>query len=213
MYEPLKRAFGASPDGPGGLALTALASASSGVCGAFVSSPASMVKVRLQIQTTAPSAQSVGHQHRASGVFDALRAVWLEGGARGLFRGAPAQMVRVAIGSTAQLTSYDVLKSSFVKALPQYRDSPVSHFAASLGAGGIVVAAMNPFDVVSTRLYNQPVVDGRAQRYSGLMDCFLKTARAEGVLGLYKGSLAHYARLGPHTILTFLIWEQLKRTF
>ena len=30
------------------------------------------------------------------------------------------------------------------------------------------------------------------------------------VLGLYKGCTAHYLRLGPHTILTFMLWEQIK---
>ncbi len=30
-------------------------------------------------------------------------------------------------------------------------------------------------------------------------------------MGFYKGWLAHYARLGPHTILTFVFWEQIKK--
>jgi hypothetical protein len=38
---------------------------------------------------------------------------------------------------------------------------------------------MNPFDVVSTRLYNQP--QGAERVYNGPVDCFAKTFKAEGV--------------------------------
>ena len=82
--------------------------------------------------------------------------------------------------------------------------------AASSLSGFLVTVAMNPADVISTRLYNQPVVAGRGQLYSGLVDCAVKTVRAEGVRGLYKGFFAHYLRIGPHTLLTFIFWEQIK---
>ncbi len=41
-----------------------------------------------------------------------------------------------------------------------HRDNGVSvHFMASLMSGLFVTTAMNPFDLVATRLYNQPVID------------------------------------------------------
>jgi solute carrier family 25 protein 34/35 len=76
-----------------------------------------------------------------------------------------------------------------------------SSFASSLLTGFFATVAMNPPDVISTRLYNQPVVGGRGTLYTGWLDCARKTVRAEGVRGLYKGFLAHYLRLGPHTIV------------
>lgn len=57
----------------------------------------------------------------------------------------------------------------------------------------------------------QPVVAGRGQLYSGAMDCAIKTLAAEGPTGLYKGATAHFLRVGPHTILTFIILEQVQR--
>jgi solute carrier family 25 protein 34/35 len=77
--------------------------------------------------------------------------------------------------------------------------------------GLVVTTAMNPMDVVSTRLYSQKVVNGKGVLYSGVLDCLVKTMRAEGIRGFYKGWAAHYFRLGPHTIFTFLFWEQAKR--
>lgn len=77
-------------------------------------------------------------------------------------------------------------------------------------SGLVVTTAMNPFDVVSTRLYSQQVIEGQGALYSGVVDCFRKTFRAEGVGGFMKGWTAHYLRLGPHTILTFVLWEKAK---
>ncbi|TPX34661.1 hypothetical protein SmJEL517_g02721 [Synchytrium microbalum] len=45
-----------------------------------------------------------------------------------------------------------------------------------------------PFDTVKVRLQTQPLPEpGTAPRFRGAIDCFIKTVRSEGVLGLYKG--------------------------
>jgi hypothetical protein len=69
---------------------------------------------------------------------------------------------------------------------------------------------MNPFDVVSTRLYNQTGTfracwyrDGRCRLnghaftgrlYSSVFDCLWKTVTTEGVSALWKGWGAQYLR-------------------
>jgi solute carrier family 25, member 34/35 len=78
-------------------------------------------------------------------------------------------------------------------------------------SGLVVATAMNPMDVMSTRLYSQKIVDGKGQLYDGLLDCMAKTFRSEGIRGFYKGWTAQYFRIGPHTIFTFLFWEQAKK--
>lgn len=71
---------------------------------------------------------------------------------------------------------------------------------------------MTPFDVVCTRLLNQNVdTKGRGTLYTGVIDCFIKTAKTEGVLGLYKGFSANYWRAAPHTVLNLTFWEILKK--
>jgi solute carrier family 25 protein 34/35 len=74
-------------------------------------------------------------------------------------------------------------------------------------SGLVVAAAMNPFDVVSTRLYNQ---NAKAPLYSGPLDSLKKIFIKEGVFGFFKGFSAHYFRMGPHTVLTLTFWEQMK---
>jgi len=74
-------------------------------------------------------------------------------------------------------------------------------------SGVVVALAMNPFDVISTRLYNQ---DAKAPLYTGPFDALKKIFLKEGFSGFFKGLSAHYFRIGPHTVLTMLFWEQTK---
>lgn len=87
-----------------------------------------------------------------------------------------------------------------------------THFVASMLSGVMLALSINPFDVVSTRLYNQPVCKetGRGLLYRGLGDCLTRIVREEGVMSLWKGVTANYLRVGPHTVLTFMFWERLK---
>lgn len=47
----------------------------------------------------------------------------------------------------------------------------------------------------------------------GFLDCFSKTLQKESVYGLYKGLGASYFRLGPHTILSLMFWNQLRTLY
>ena len=84
----------------------------------------------------------------------------------------------------AQLTTYDVAKRSIDswRVLPE--DGPALHFVSSLVSSLVVTTAMQPFDVVSTRLY---VTHTTAPLYTGVLDCLLKTLRTEGFKGWFKG--------------------------
>eukprot|EP01129_Flabellula_baltica_P009680 TRINITY_DN3994_c0_g1_i1.p2 TRINITY_DN3994_c0_g1~~TRINITY_DN3994_c0_g1_i1.p2 ORF type:complete len:129 (-),score=24.28 TRINITY_DN3994_c0_g1_i1:108-494(-) len=118
-------------------------------------------------------------------------------------------MLRVGVGSSVQLSTYDTMKQ-IVMSMGIVKDGTQTHLLASMFSGVMLVIAMNPVDVISTRLYNQPVENGKGVLYNGLVDCFSKTVRSEGLRGLYKGTLAHYFRVGPHTVFTFLFWEKFK---
>jgi hypothetical protein len=73
-------------------------------------------------------------------------------------------------------------------------------FPCTSNANGVAV------QVVNTRLYNQ-----KGEKYKGMTDCFVKTIASEGPTGLYKGFSAHFMRVAPHTILTFVFLEALQR--
>ena len=44
-------------------------------------------------------------------------------------------------------------------------------------------------------------------------DVFLRIAKNEGVLSLWKGFAPYYVRIGSHTVITFILLEQLKNMY
>lgn len=97
---------------------------------------------------------------------DAFTSVAKQGGIRGLWSGAGAAMLRTGVGSACQLSTYDLTKAivMFEFGVPAGIQANV---AAALTSGLVLATAMNPFDVISTRLYNQdpkaPVFKGYEQ--------------------------------------------------
>lgn len=44
-------------------------------------------------------------------------------------------------------------------------------------------------------------------------EVLLRVVRTEGFFSLWKGFTPYYARLGPHTVLTFIFLEQMNRLY
>ncbi|XP_038602812.1 solute carrier family 25 member 34 [Tachyglossus aculeatus] len=194
---------------PGG---NAAAAAAAGALGALLASPAYLVKTQLQAQTTASMA--VGHQHNHQSLSGAFKTIYRRQGFLGLWQGASGAVPRVMVGSSAQLATFALAKDW----VQERQWLPENSWLVALAGGMIssvaVVGVMMPFDVVSTRLYNQPVDEmGRGVLYRGLLDCFVKISQKESVLALYKGLGPAYLRLGPHTILSLLFWDEFRKLF
>ncbi|XP_012295530.1 solute carrier family 25 member 34 isoform X1 [Aotus nancymaae] len=192
---------------PGG---TVVAGAVAGALGAFVGSPAYLIKTQLQAQTVAEMA--VGHQHNHQTLLGALETIWRQQGLVGLWQGVGGAVPRVMVGSAAQLATFASAKAWVQEQQWLPADSWLVALAGGMISSIAVVVVMTPFDVTSTRLYNQPVDRaGRGQLYGGLTNCMVKIWRQEGPLALYKGLGPAYLRLGPHTILSMLFWDELRK--
>ncbi|XP_075376737.1 solute carrier family 25 member 34 isoform X3 [Mycteria americana] len=192
---------------PGG---TVAAGAVAGAVGAFVGSPAYLVKTHLQAQTLA--AVAVGHQHNHESISGAFESIYKQHGVAGLWRGVTGAMPRVAVGSAAQLATFASAKDWVCERQWFGEGSWAAVLAGGMVSGVAVAVTMTPFDVVSTRLYNQPVdADGTGKLYRGFLDCILQISSKEGLLGLYKGIGAVYLRLGPHTVLSLFFWDELRK--
>lgn len=184
-----------------------LAGMGAGVAGALIGHPMYLVKNRLQSQSSSGFQAVVSYKY--NGPVDAIRTILRdEGGVRALFRGWDAAAMRVGAGSAAQLASYETLKELFRRRTGA--SGMVLHAMASAGASLVVTACMTPFDVVSTRYMQSR--EG-ASLYKSPLDCLVKTARAEGITGLYRGAFALYTRLAPHTILSLTFLEQFRKLY
>ncbi|XP_021180937.3 solute carrier family 25 member 35 isoform X1 [Helicoverpa armigera] len=180
-----------------------------GALGSIAGTPFYLVKVRLQSQ--AAKAIAVGHQHKCKGTTSALMDIFRNEGVKGLFRGVGPQIPRGMAGSASQILSFTYAKD-WLRAHDLFTEYPLmlSFFGANLG-GIVMTLCLNPFDVIATRLCNQPVdAQNKGKLYKGMIDCGLKMIRFEGPMSLYKGVGANYLRLGPHTVLLLMCWDKLK---
>ncbi|NXN26862.1 S2534 protein, partial [Nycticryphes semicollaris] len=192
---------------PGG---TVAAGAVAGAVGAFVGSPAYLVKTHLQAQTLA--AVAVGHQHNHESISGAFTSIYKQHGVAGLWRGVTGAVPRVAVGSAAQLATFASAKDWVCERQWFEEGSWAAVLAGGMVSGVAVAVTMTPFDVGSTRLYKQPVdAEGAGKLYRGFLDCILQISSKEGLLGLYKGIGAVYLRLGPHTVLSLFFWDELRK--
>lgn len=66
------------------------------------------------------------------------------------------------------------------------------------GIAGIVgVSVVFPIDLAKTRLQNQQTGPNGERMYKGLVDCFIKTIRGEGLRGMYRGSFVNLVLITP----------------
>lgn len=125
------------------------------------------------------------------GVADAFVTIYRREGLVGLWRGVNGAVPRVMVGSAAQLATFssakDWVSHSQVHVRSRWRfhstwkitvaanpssfsqwlspDSWLTALVAAMVSGVAVAVTMTPFDVISTRLYNQPVDE--SHRVSG----------------------------------------------
>ncbi|XP_046882406.1 solute carrier family 25 member 34 [Hypomesus transpacificus] len=187
-----------------------LSGAVAGALGAAVASPAYLVKTHLQAQTV--KAIAVGHQHNHQGVSSAFATIYRREGLLGLWRGVNGAVPRVMVGSAAQLATFSSTKEQVAAHQWFSPNSWLITLTAAMISGVAVAITMTPFDVISTRLYNQPVDElHRGRLYHSFSDCMVKVCGTEGMLGLYKGMGPVFIRLAPHTILSMLLWDLMRQ--
>lgn len=147
----------------------------------IITTPMERVKVVLQTQ------EQTGKKY--SGMFDAAKAIWKDGGIRSLYRGTVATLARDVPGSAAYFVSYEYFHRLLKK------DNESLSIGAVLFAGGMAGVAMwsiaIPPDVIKSRIQSAP-----AGTYKGFIDCGSKILATEGLGGIFRG-------LGPALLRAF----------
>ncbi|XP_062544767.1 solute carrier family 25 member 35-like [Armigeres subalbatus] len=181
-----------------------------GFIGSALASPFFMLRTHLQSQAVAQIA--VGYQHKHTGMLSALKEIFQQHGIRGLYRGVSVTMPRAMLGSGGQLAGYGYTKDMLLRyPLHSQQSDRLVSFLSGIAGGTVMAITMTPPDVVATRLYNQGVdAKGKGLYYKGVVDCFFKILKTEGVAGLYKGFWPHYMRIGPHSMLVLVFFDELK---
>lgn len=178
-----------------------------GAVGAFVGTPTEVSLIRMTSDGRLPPAERRNYKH----IFDALARIAREEGILGLWRGCIPTMGRAMVVNAAQLASYSQAKQMLLSTA-YFNDNIMCHFVASMISGLVTTAASMPVDIAKTRIQNMKIVNGLPE-YKGTMDVFGKVIKREGFFALWKGFTPYYARLGPHTVLTFIFLEQMNKSY
>ncbi|XP_067089074.1 mitochondrial dicarboxylate carrier isoform X1 [Osmerus mordax] len=201
IYETVRDMMGSRNKGPMPFYQKVLLGAFGGFTGGFIGTPADMVNVRMQNDVKLPKELRRNYAHALDGLF----RVWKEEGMKKLFSGATMASTRGALVTVGQLACYDQSKQ-LVLATGAMTDNILTHFVASLFAGGCATVLCQPLDVMKTRLMNSK------GEYGGVFHCLTETAKL-GPKAFYKGLVPAGIRLIPHTVLTFIFLEQLRKHF
>jgi len=203
IYTWLFEMFSGPEGKPPGFFMKAGLGMAAGVVGAFVGTPAEVALIRM----TADGRLPLNERRNYSSVVNALVRITNEEGLLTLWRGAIPTMGRAMVVNAAQLASYSQAKQGLMST-GYFKDNIFLHFCSSMISGLVTTAASMPVDIAKTRIQNMKMIDGKPE-YKGAGDVLLKVVRNEGFFALWKGFTPYYARLGPHTVLTFIFLEQM----
>ncbi|XP_064489529.1 mitochondrial glutamate carrier 1-like [Ornithodoros turicata] len=165
-----------------------LAGGGAGFCQIIVTTPMELLKIQLQ------DAGRVSGGARLSATTIALQLVRTRG-ILGLYRGTGATMLRDVTFSVVYFPLFAHLNSLG----PQRADGTAvfwTSFIAGCGAGSTAAFAVNPFDVVKTRLQLLTRAEGEAS-YNGIMDAFVRILRDEGPRAFFKGAGCRMIVIAP----------------
>ncbi|EFH49054.1 predicted protein [Arabidopsis lyrata subsp. lyrata] len=192
LYEPTKVSF----DWAFGSTNVLVKIASGAFAGAFstaLTNPVEVVKVRLQMN---PNAVPIAE----------VREIVSKEGIGALWKGVGPAMVRAAALTASQLATYDETKRILVKRT-SLEEGFQLHLCVVAGVLSTLITA--PIDMIKTRLMLQQGSES-IRIYRNGFHCGYKVVCKEGPLALYKGGFAIFARLGPQTIITFILCEKLR---
>ncbi|XP_038185034.1 mitochondrial dicarboxylate carrier [Arvicola amphibius] len=201
IYETMRDYMTKDSQGPLPFYSKVLLGGISGLTGGFVGTPADLVNVRMQNDMKLPLNQRRNYSHALDGLYRVAR----EEGLRKLFSGATMASSRGALVTVGQLSCYDQAKQ-LVLSTGYLSDNIFTHFVSSFIAGGCATFLCQPLDVLKTRLMNSK------GEYQGVFHCAMETAKL-GPQAFFKGLFPAGIRLIPHTVLTFLFLEQLRKHF
>ncbi|KAF1989042.1 mitochondrial carrier [Aulographum hederae CBS 113979] len=200
VYEELKSRFTTPTSKPSFLSLVAMSS-TSGFLGGIAGNPADILNVRMQHDAALPAAERRNYKNAIDGLVRMVR----EEGPKSLTRGMWPNSMRAMLMSASQLASYDGFKGLLL-AKTSMQDNLLTHFTASISAGFVATTICSPVDVIKTRVMS-------AKETQGLVPLLTEIYRAEGLGWMFRGWVPSFIRLGPHTIFTFLFFEQHKSIY
>jgi len=175
-----------------------------------VIAPIERVKLILQLQT-AQSTISVDKRYK--GMVDCLLRLPREQGFLSFWRGNLSNVFRAGSQESLGMAFKELFKIWCLKGVDAERQ--YARFAAgNLLAGGLAGCStfffIYPLDFTRTRLAVDMGKDATSREFRGLVDCFVKIARHDGLFGLYRGFLPSLSYIFIYRSSYYGIFDSLK---
>lgn len=176
----------------------------SGACGGLVGTPADVVNVRMQNDIKLENRLRRNYRN----AFHGMMEIYRREGPTTLFQGSTMVISRSIMVSIAQLAMYDQYKHLLTTRTGMLPDRMNTHIVSSCFTSITCTILTQPLDVLKTLMMNQ----NRCSRKT-IQNSIRDLYKQSGLLGFYKGFVPASLRIGPHTILVFIIYEQLRIRF
>lgn len=171
-----------------------LAGAASGVTNSIVAGPVEHIRIRLQLQ----------NQGKSIGPLKCLREIYKSAGLAGIYKGQIITILREFQGYGAYFVTYDALVRKALRTEEKLSNCKIVLFGAA--AGTAFWSTAYPLDVIKSKLQSDTLNRANA-KYQGILDCFMKIIRTEGLLGLFRGFTPCILRATPANAATFVAFE------
>jgi len=206
MFDTLMGSLSARAKSEGravGFAERATAGLTAGGIAAMIGNPADLALIRMQSDGLKPLAERKNYKS----VIDALGSIAKSEGIGALWAGAAPTVVRAMALNFGQLAFFSEAKAQ----LKQHTElsAQTQTLSASAIAGFFASFFSLPFDFVKTRLQKQSKGPDGKLPYRGMVDCFSKVAKQEGLGRFYRGFGTYYVRIAPHAMVTLIVADYL----
>ncbi|KAG0911129.1 hypothetical protein G6F57_005509 [Rhizopus arrhizus] len=199
VYEKLKEMISKNKKTNTGELL--ICSSIAGALGGALGNPGDVINVRMQNDGQLPPQQRHNYKHALDGIVRISK----EEGYSALFRGIGPNVNRAILMTSSQCVSYDMFKASLLN-YTLMKDGLTLHFISSVLAGLVATTVCSPVDVIKTRIMSASTNDRKMPSTAIMKQMF----KAEGISSFFKGWTPAFIRLGPQTIITFVVLEQFK---
>jgi dicarboxylate transporter 10 len=204
-YEEMKLRL--SKEGPPSNMNLLLAAILAGGLGGIAGNPADIILIRMTSDLIRPPDKRYGYRNAVAGVINLIR----EENFRGLTRGIGTNTVRAMLLNASQVGSYDFVKKALLAGpIPligyQFHDNLYLHLISSSLAAIFATTVCSPADVLKSRVM-------ASSESTTAIQILSRSFREEGIRFVFKGWTPAFIRMGPNTVLLFVFYEQLKKSW
>lgn len=196
LYEPCKVAFGCTTPETTTFIKKFAAGSAAGAIGSLAGNPFDVLKTKMM-------ATEKGTPSIVGTAKDLLK----NQGIGGFYRGIDSNIARAMVLNGTKMACYDQMKGYIVDFTGLPKQNLLVQFLSAGSAGFFMTCTVSPFDMIRTRLMNQPA---DAKIYKNAIDCAVKIATQEGPLTFWRGFIPIWSRFAPTTTIQLVIFEQLR---